>query len=109
MPKYKSSNGHHKLFWLVCTPNCALSAAGPSRISVYTTRRNANLSCYSCMHTAQIGPLGCAPTPGQKNQNLLRSKRLFCLRAAAPCGEYALCNAAPPKAAWRRPLWPCRG
>ena len=29
MPK---SNGHHKLFWLVCTPNCALSAAGPSRV-----------------------------------------------------------------------------
>ena len=76
--------------------------------SLYKTR-NANLSFYSCMHTAQIGPLGCAPTPGQKNQNLLRSKRLFCLRAAAPCGEYALCNAAPPKAAWRRPLWPCRG
>ena len=32
------------------------------------------------MHTAQIGPLGCAPTPGQKNQNLLR--RLFSFRAA---------------------------
>ena len=34
------------------------------------------------MHTAQIGPLGCAPTPGEKNQNLLRRKRLFSLRAA---------------------------
>ena len=45
-------------------------------------QRDANLSFPSCMHTAQIGPLGCAPTPGQKNQNLLRRKRLFSLRAA---------------------------
>ena len=107
MPKYKSSNGHHKLFWLVCTPNCALSAAGPSRISVYTTTRNANLSFYSCMHTAQIGPLGCAPTAAFKNQNLLRRKRLFSLRAAGALSASMLY--VMPLAQGGLALWPCRG
>ena len=37
MQKYQSSNPHHKLFLLVCTPNCGLPAAGPMWISVFTT------------------------------------------------------------------------
>ena len=58
-------------------PDCARSAAGLGRVSAYTTTRNANHILQSRMYTAQIGPLGCAPTPGPKEQSLLRSKRLF--------------------------------
>ena len=47
------------------------------------------------MHTAQIGPLGCAPTPGEKNQNLLRRKRLFSLRAAGAVSASMLCVMPP--------------
>ena len=65
-------------------PDCARSAAGPGRVSVYRMTRNANHIFQSRMHTAQIGPLGCAPTPGQKDQTLLRSKRLFCAPPGAP-------------------------
>ena len=62
------------------------------------------------MHTAQIGPLGCAPTPGEKNRGVLSNKYTFrkkkprfegkgCFptRGGRPVGEYALCNAAAPR------------
>jgi hypothetical protein len=63
--------------------NCALSAAGLGRVSVYRTTRNANHIFQWCMHTAQIVPLGCAPNPGHNNYNLLRRKRLFASRSAS--------------------------
>ena len=69
-------------------------------------QRDANLSFPSCMHTAQIGPLGCAPTPGQKNQNLLRRKRLFSLRAAGALSASMLYVMPPPQGGLA--LWPCR-
>lgn len=73
-------------------PDCARSAAGPGRVSAYTTTRNANHILQSRMYTAQIGPLGCAPTPGPKEQSLLRSKRLFtcAARGAVLPGTLAL-------------------
>ena len=39
MPKYKSSNGHHKLFWLVCTPACLRVVIGHCRFSVYLSKQ----------------------------------------------------------------------
>jgi hypothetical protein len=63
--------------------NCALSAAGLGRVSVYRTTRNANHIFQWCMHTAQIVPLGCAPNPGHNNYSLLRRKRLFASRSAS--------------------------
>lgn len=82
MQKYKSSNPHHKLFLLVCTPNCGLPAAGPMWISVFTTARNANIISYFCMHMALSGPLGCASVPDSEEQPLLRRKR-FCISHTA--------------------------
>ena len=98
MPKYQSSNGHHKLFWLVCTPNCALSAAGPSRISVYKTTEGCE-SQLSLVHAH--GPdraLGLCTNPRSKESKpASKEKVVFLTRGGRPVGEYALCNAAAPR------------
>lgn len=54
--------------------------------------------------------LGLCTNPRSQESKPASKEKVVCLtRGGRPVGEYALCNAAPPKAAWRRPLWPCRG
>ena len=107
MPKYKSSNGHHKLFWLVCTPNCALSAAGPSRISVYTTTEGCE-SQLSLVHAH--GPdraLGLCTNPRSKESKPASKEKVVSLRAAGALSASMLY--VMPLAQGGLALWPCRG